>query len=86
MRDEKAERDQLENDIDSVMSSAEGRRVMWWVMTAGNMFKTTFTGSSNTSFFNEGRRALALEVLQCIQRACPEKFAQAQEEQLRKGK
>lgn len=55
------------NDIKAVLSTREGRRFIWRLLTIGSLFRTTFTGNS-TTFFLEGHRNLALLILNDIQK------------------
>jgi len=61
------------NDIRAVLSTREGRRFVWRLLTIGSLFRTTFTGNS-TSFFLEGHRNVALLVLNDIQKVDPNSF------------
>jgi hypothetical protein len=54
-------------DVGLILSSKEGRRFLWRLLTKGFVFRTCFTGN-NTTFWNEGRRDLALEFLMDTQR------------------
>ncbi len=66
-------REQELNDIRAVLSTREGRRFMWRLLTIGSLFRTTFTGNS-TGFFLEGHRNLALMILNDIQKVDPGNF------------
>lgn len=61
------------NDLRVVLSTREGRRFVWRLLTIGCLFRTTFTGNS-TSFFLEGHRNMALLVLNDIQKVDPANF------------
>lgn len=62
------------DDIKHLMDSEQGRRVIWWMLVQGNVFKTTFTGEPYTSVFNEGQRNLALALLTRVMQHCPEQY------------
>lgn len=54
-------------DVGWVLSSKEGRRFVWRLLSEGHVFRTCFTGN-NTTFWNEGKRDLALQFLMDTQR------------------
>lgn len=58
------------DDFKKIMETEHGRRYVWGILESAGIFRTTFTGNS-TSFFNEGRRALGLEIYRDVQ-ALPE--------------
>ena len=72
--EERFSRKQQLTDVGFIMSSVEGRRFLWRMLRAGRVFQSCFTGN-NTSFWNEGRRDLALEFLMDTQRF-PELYLQ----------
>lgn len=61
-------------DIRHVMSAAQGRRVIWSVLTRGNVFGTCFATDPHVTAFNEGQRNLALALFQRVMRCCPELY------------
>lgn len=65
--DRRRRREQELNDIRTVLSTREGRRFVWRLLSIGSLFQTTFTGNSNT-FFLEGHRNLALLILHDVQK------------------
>lgn len=80
--EEKARRSQDLEDIRSVMQSAAGRRLIWRMLSDANIFRSCFTGNSQT-FYLEGRREFVLPYYQDIMQACPELFWQAQQENIK---
>lgn len=64
------------NDLRRVMATAEGRRVVWWVLELGGAFRSVFDPNPHVMAFNEGGRNLALRMLHRIESACPERLAQ----------
>jgi hypothetical protein len=48
-------------DVKKLLDTPEGLRFLWRVLDLAGIYRTTFTGNSHT-FFNEGRRALGLEI------------------------
>jgi hypothetical protein len=67
------------NDIRKVLSSSEGRRFCWRVLSESGLYKTSFTGNSQT-FFLEGRRSLGLFLLNELMSANATAFASMQQE------
>lgn len=65
--EERFARKQELNDVGFIMGSMEGRRFLWRLLRAGHVFSTCFTGN-NTTFWNEGKRDLALQFLMDTQR------------------
>ena len=66
-------------DFKKVLSNPEGRRFIWKIMSEAGVFRTSFTGNSET-FFNEGKRSMGLMVLEEVMKADPGKFTQMQNE------
>ena len=69
------------NDMARTLSSKHGKRLIWRMLAAGGIFEQTFTGNSST-YFNEGRRAAALDLLSKVQCADPKAFIEMQTDQL----
>jgi len=55
----------LEADINSVVSTAQGKDVIWEILSLCGIYDNQFTGNSST-FFNEGRRSVGLDVIQML--------------------
>ncbi len=75
----KSKRDQQIEDIKWQMSTKQGRRVMWRLMEKAGIFRTSFTGNSET-FFREGHRNLGLEFMADINAYCIHEYALMVEE------
>lgn len=60
-------------DIEWLMSSVKGRRIMARIQGMCGMWSTSMTGNSMT-YYNEGRRSVAIELTNDILIACPERF------------
>lgn len=56
-----------------IMSDERGRRVLWQLLGDTGIFRTSFTGNSET-FFKEGERNVGLKVFTKIHQADPEKY------------
>lgn len=72
---EAKERQQREdNDIKFVMSSEQGRRVVWDLLSRGKVFASTFTADAQVTAFNEGQRNLALSLFSKVMAVCPDLY------------
>jgi hypothetical protein len=74
---------QKDEDMKKLLSEAFGRRIMWRMLERCGIYKTSFTGNS-TTFFNEGRRAVGLEILEEIIASSPTSYTLMQSENLTK--
>lgn len=81
-RDErdKHERKSELDDFKWLMSSRRGRRIVWRLLEKTGMFRTSFTGNSET-FFREGMRNVGLILIAQINEACPEQYTLMVQEQ-----
>ena len=68
-----------QGDIRKVLSLPEGRRFVWKLMSDAGVFRSSFTGNSQT-FFNEGQRNMGLVILNQVMTAKPDAFTQMQAE------
>lgn len=64
-------------DLKLIMSSVEGRRVIWRTLERSGLYKTSFTGNSNSTCFNEGSRNIGLWLLSDLMEACPDLYLTA---------
>jgi hypothetical protein len=76
---EKYGRDREVEDVRSILSSVYGRRFIWRYLDVCGVFKTSFTGSSQT-FYLEGQRNIGLKILADINEANPDAFVQMMKE------
>lgn len=70
----KSGRDRELDDIRFVLSDKRGRRFYWKKLSDCGVFRTSFTGSSNQTCFNEGQRSVGLILLHDLMEADPEKY------------
>jgi len=68
-------------DIKWLMSSRQGRRIMWRLMAMGRTFQLSFNTNAMTMAFNEGNRNLGLQLLDEVMKLCPELFPVMEKEQ-----
>lgn len=76
-RDEKRARLQRQHDVEDMrwlMQDKRGRRVAWRLLERTGVFRSSFTGNSET-FFREGERNVGLYLSAWLLDACPEQYA-----------
>ncbi|EAP0944709.1 hypothetical protein B7802_16760 [Salmonella enterica] len=62
------------DDIQFVMGSEQGRRVIWSVLEKGRVFSAIPPMDALAMAFNEGQRNLALELFQRVMAHCPDQY------------
>jgi hypothetical protein len=62
---EEIEFDLLISDLRDLMKDPKFKRVIWHILGICGLYDNTFTGNSHT-FYNEGKRAVGLEVLELL--------------------
>ena len=67
------------DDLEKVLESEPGRRFLWYLMHRAHVFRSSFTGNSET-FFREGERSVGLFVLAGVLDVGPEVFGKMQKE------
>jgi hypothetical protein len=72
-RDEKLRLEQEEKDLAVLLEQPEGRRYLWKMLDFCGVYRTSFTGSSET-FYLEGKRNVGLMILSEIMKASPEAY------------
>ncbi|HLT01104.1 MAG TPA: hypothetical protein VK001_02955 [Geminicoccaceae bacterium] len=66
-------------DLREVLSTEGGRRFVWRLLGDSGIFRTSFTGNSET-FFREGERNVGLKVFNAIHQVCPDLYLVMQRE------
>lgn len=61
-------------DIQFVMNSEKGRRVVWSMLEKGQVFGACFNVDPHITAFNEGQRNLALLLLHRVMAHCPDHY------------
>lgn len=79
-REARYQREQLK-DIRALLDQPEFRRYVKRYLAICNVFKTTFTGSSET-FFKEGQRSIGTTMFGEIMQASPERFTEIMAERM----
>ncbi|EAA0560915.1 hypothetical protein DKG82_13475 [Salmonella enterica subsp. enterica serovar Lexington] len=62
------------DDIQFVMGSEQGRRVIWSLLEKGQVFGACFNVDPQITAFNEGQRNLALVLFQRVMTHCPDQY------------
>ncbi len=68
------EQDYEESDVQWLMSTKSGRRVVSRIMEQCGIYQCSFTGDANKTIFNEGQRNAGLQLLGQIHAHCPEQY------------
>lgn len=71
-KDERARRTNLD-DMKWLMGGPRGRRIMYGILEQAGIWRTSFTGNSET-FYREGMRNIGLMLLSRITDACPDEY------------
>jgi hypothetical protein len=82
---EKFGRDAELADMQHVLNSIQGRRLLWRYLETCGIYKSSFTGSSET-FYLEGQRNIGLKLLADITEASPESYMLMMKEQKQRDK
>ena len=64
------------NDLRAILKTPEGRRFVWSMLTKGAIFQLSFTGDNNQTNFNDGKKAVALGLLNDLLAVKPEAYLQ----------
>ena len=85
---ERKERDQkklIAKDCREVMELACGRRLGYRLLARAGIFRQSYAGDTNETMFNEGKRNQGLQLLDDVNRYCPDLYltmmAEAQDTQ-----
>jgi hypothetical protein len=80
-QEEKRRRERDAQDLRAVMSTLEGRRLLWTIIDDwGGAFSGSFTGDALTGAYSEGRRSLAIDLMRQLQAAAPADYMRALQE------
>lgn len=69
------------DDIRKVASTEHGRRVIWWVLSLGGIYRDPFNPSGSVTNLNIGKQQVARSVMSDLMEADEELFFQMQREQ-----
>ncbi len=82
-RTRKLERDQEAADFGFLMSDKRGRRFIWRMLELTGVYRSSFTGNSET-FFREGARNVGLKLISDIHEFAPDSYTTMLDEQRKK--
>ena len=66
-------------ELKQVLSTYEGRSLLWRVLSMCRIYKDSFTGD-NYTFYNEGKRSVGLDIITEIEQAEPHALAKMRDE------
>jgi len=66
--------DQEKEDMKWLMGSTRGRRIVWRLLERTGVYRSSFTGNSET-FFREGQRNVGLMLMAQINEFSPDQYA-----------
>jgi hypothetical protein len=72
-------------DLQSVLRTAAGRRLIWRIIEEGSPLRNAYTGNSNT-FYNEGKQAFAKGIFSDILENYPTLYIRMQNEAAKRRK
>lgn len=71
-----------ETDVQWLMSTQQGRRIMWRLLSLAGVFRISFAGEeTHATAFAEGARNIGLVFMNDLQTLCPERYVQMTSEQ-----
>jgi hypothetical protein len=73
--DEEKEHHALVANTRELLKGRAGQDLVWFVLDICNLHVGSFTGNS-TTFYNEGRRSVGLDILELLQDVGPTAYAQ----------
>ena len=66
---------QRDNDLRAVLSTAEGRRMLWWLLDdLCGLHSSAFGGNTADLTFREGRRDVGVKLMQHAQAVAPDSY------------
>lgn len=71
-----------DSDVEWLMSTQQGRRVMWRLLSLAGVYRTSFAGEeTHATAFAEGARNIGLQLIHEVQRLTPDAYSQMVKEQ-----
>lgn len=74
VEEERLLREKELSDLCWVMSSKQGRRFMWRLLSGAGLYRSSFSTEAAVMAFNEGQRNAGLQQLNDVMEACPERY------------
>ena len=82
---DEVERDLLQSNVRELLKTKYGQAFIWEVLSICDLYGHHFTGNS-TTFFNEGKRAVGLAILELLEDVDPEAYARMLLNHIKRGK
>lgn len=82
---EKELRDQHRADLQAIMRTAHGRRVVWQWLSITGLYANPFHDSGARTAMNCGRQSIGQQMLADLMDACPSEYLAMQQEQLKQS-
>lgn len=79
--EERLAKEKEQNDLRWVMSTKQGRRFVYRLLSRAGVFQSSFNTNNAVMAFNEGNRNAGLQLLTDIMEACPERYTEMLTEQ-----
>lgn len=74
---------QRDSDLKTVLSTPEGRRILWWLLDdVCGLYGPSYTPEAAHTAYREGRRSIAMDVLREARRVAPTSYVTALQEAL----
>ena len=67
-------------DLLFILSTVQGRRLIWRYLSRCGIFKTSFVEDSNRTAYNEGERMIGLNLLADVMEADPDSYLKMMKE------
>ena len=74
-QEERPKDDALDDAVRWLMAALNGRRVAWWLLEMGGVYRSSFTIDSHVTAFNEGRRDIGLRLMAKLMDVDPDAYA-----------
>ncbi len=69
-------RDQIELDLEAVLSNSHGRQVVMWFLEQCGIYSDAYTGDNNATNFNLGQRNIGLRLISKLEQLGPTTYPQ----------
>lgn len=69
-------------DLQALLSTPVGRRVLWRLIERTGLFGSSFSESATTAAYSEGRRSVGIELMDWVQREAPNRWIEMVQEAL----
>ena len=61
-------------DFQWLMGAKQGRRIVWELLEATGVYRSSFSSDTHVMSFQEGKRNLGLELMAKLHRYCPDEY------------